>query len=168
MYNIRHILRLHTQHQTTSEIVMQTGIPRSVLKKCREEFNESGLSFEEINELSDIDLAELFTKPEEPPISETMQILLNLFPSIDKELRRRGVTRKLLWEEYRKKYPDGVSRQEFNKHFCKWKRRIVPIMHNGAHRLELKGESMRKKNLVETEKIKSKGTPKMLLQVDKD
>jgi len=129
MYNIRHLLRLHTQHQTTSEIVMQTGIPHSVLKKCREEFIESGLTFEEINELSDKDLAELFTKPEEPPISETVQILLNLFPSIDKELRRRGVTRKLLWEEYRKKYPDGVSRQEFNKRFCKWKRRIVPIMH---------------------------------------
>jgi transposase len=129
MYNIRHILRLHTQHQTTSEIIMQTGIPRPVLKKCIDEFNESALTFDEINELSDIDLAELFTKPEEPPISEKMQAVLDLFPIIDKELRRKGVTRKLLWEEYRKKYPEGLSRQEFLKQFAKWKRRIIPIMH---------------------------------------
>lgn len=129
MYNIRHILRLHTQNQTTKEIIMQTGIPRGVLKKCREEFNQSGLTFEEINELSDKDLAELFTKPEEPPVSEKLKTLFSLFPYIDKELRRRGVTRKLLWEEYKKKYADGVSRQEFNKRFCDWKRRVVPIMH---------------------------------------
>ena len=129
MSNIRHILRLHTQNQTSSEIIMQTGIPRNVLKKCIGEFNESGLTFSEINELSDRDLAELFTKPEELPLSEKLQTLYRLFPTIDKELRRKGVTRKLLWEEYRKKYPDGVSRQQFNKYFSKWKTRIVPIMH---------------------------------------
>jgi|ERR1019366_3767748 DNA replication protein DnaC len=45
---------------------------------------------------------------------------------------------------------------------------ILDRIVHGAHRLELKGESMRKKNLVETvntEKIKSKGSPKMVLQV---
>ena len=129
MCNIRHILRLHTQSQTTSEIIMQTGIPRKVLRKCIREFNESGLTFAEINELTDTDLADLFTKPEEPPVSEKMQKLFDLFPKIDKELRRKGVTRKLLWREYITKYPDGASRQEFNKQFAKWKRRIIPIMH---------------------------------------
>ena len=76
MYNIRHILRLHTQSQTTSEIIMQTGIPRKVLRKCIREFNESRLTFEEINELTDTDLAELFTKPEEPPLSEKVKKLV--------------------------------------------------------------------------------------------
>jgi DNA replication protein DnaC len=42
---------------------------------------------------------------------------------------------------------------------------ILDRIVHGAHRLELKGESMRKKKLVETEKIKSSGSPKMLVQV---
>ena len=42
---------------------------------------------------------------------------------------------------------------------------ILDRIVHGAHRLELKGESMRKKNLDETEKVKSNGSPKMLLQV---
>src|SRR5690242_1794570 len=109
MCNIRHILRLHTQNQTKSEIIVQTGISKIALKKYLKEFNGSGLSFVEINELSDKDLDELFTKPEENPVSEKLQTLFALFPSIDKELKRRGVTRQLLWEEYKSKYPDGVG-----------------------------------------------------------
>src|ERR1035438_3506244 len=84
MCNIRHILRLHTQNQTQSEIILQTGIPNSVLKKYIKEFNVSGLTFAEINELNDKDLEDLFTKPEENPINEKLQTLFNLFPSIDR------------------------------------------------------------------------------------
>src|SRR5437879_481775 len=87
MYNIRHILRLHSQNQTTTEIILQTGIARNVLKKYIQEFKESGLTFAEINEFNDNDLAELFTKPEEEPISEKLQTLLNLFPHIERELK---------------------------------------------------------------------------------
>ncbi|HXB40686.1 MAG TPA: IS21 family transposase [Bacteroidia bacterium] len=129
MCNIRHILRLHTQNQTTTEIILQTGIARNVLKKLIQEFKESGLTFAEINELSDTDLAELFTKPEEEPVSEKLQTLLNLFPHIERELKRKGVTKVLLWEEYIKKHPDGVQWSQFKKTFRKWKTRVVPIMH---------------------------------------
>lgn len=128
MYNIRHLLRLHSQKQTTNEIKMQTGVSRTVLKKLIREFQESGLTFEEINELSDEDLAELFTKPEEEPMSEKYQTLLNLFPYIERELKRKGVTKVLLWEEYIKKHPDGVQWSQFKKSFRKWKTRVVPIM----------------------------------------
>ena len=108
MCNIRHILRLHTQNQTQSEIIVQTGIPRKTLKKYIEIFKASKLSFDELNELSDKDLDELFVIPQEP-VNEKMQTLLKYFPTVDRELRRKGVTIQLLWEEYIKKHPDGVS-----------------------------------------------------------
>ena len=41
MINIRHILRLHTQNQTKSEIVVQTGIPLKILKKYIVDFKAS-------------------------------------------------------------------------------------------------------------------------------
>lgn len=128
MSNIRHILRLHSQNQTQSEIITQTGIPRKILKKYLKDFNKNGLSFTEINELSDEDLTELFVKPEEDQLSVKVQTLHKLFPTIDKELKKKGVTRKLLWEEYKRKHPDGVGKSQFNMYFSLWKSRIIPSM----------------------------------------
>lgn len=127
MCNIRHILRLHTQNQTQSEIIVQTGIPRKTLKKYIEIFKASKLSFDELNELSDKDLEELFVIPQEP-VNEKMQTLLKYFPTVDRELRRKGVTIQLLWEEYIKKHPDGVSQSHFKRHLFRWKSRILPVM----------------------------------------
>ncbi len=127
MCNIRHILRLHTQNQTQSEIIVQTGIPRKHLKMYIEIYKTSKLTFEELNELSDKDLAELFVIPEET-ISEKIQALHKYFPTIDRELRKRGVTIQLLWEEYIKKHPDGASMPHFKRHLFRWKSRIAPRM----------------------------------------
>ncbi len=128
MSNIRHILRLHTQNQTKSEIIVQTGIPRNTLKKYIKNFKASGLSFAEINELNDKDLEELFAIQEENPANEKLKILFSLFPAIDKELKRKGVTRQLLFEEYKSKYPDGVGRSQFKWYFSQWKSRVAPTM----------------------------------------
>lgn len=68
MANIRHILRLHTQNVGFFEIMKETGIVRTTLRKHINDFNKSGLTFEEINELSDKDLEELFMKPQEKPV----------------------------------------------------------------------------------------------------
>ena len=128
MLNIRHILRLHTQNQTMSEIIVQTGIRRPTLKKIICDFKESKLTFSEINELSDKDLEDLFKKPVEAVYSKRLQTLYSLFPEIDKELKRKGVTKALLWEEYKKKYPDGAGSTAFRFHFSQWKSRKIPIM----------------------------------------
>jgi|ERR1700757_1266454 len=128
MNNIRHILRLHTQNQTQSEIIVQTGIPRKTLKKYINDFKKSGLTFTEINELNDKDLEELFVKPEEP-VNEKLETLYSLFPAMDKELKRKGVTKRLLWKEYINKYPEGAGRSQFSWHFSQWKSRVAPTMH---------------------------------------
>ena len=117
MLNIRHVLRLHTQNQTMSEIIIQTGIHRPTLKKIINDFKASRLSFIEINEFSDNDLEELFKKPLDTIHSKRLQTLYNLFPEIDKELKRKGVTKALLWEEYKRKYPDGAGSTAFHFHF---------------------------------------------------
>ncbi len=128
MGNIRHILRLHTQNQTMSEIMVQTGIHRQILKGIIHDFKESKLSFSEINELTDEDLAELFKRPAENRLSDRLKTLYSLFPEIDKELKKKGVTKMLLWQEYIKKYPDGARSSAFLFHFSQWKARVAPSM----------------------------------------
>jgi transposase len=45
---------------------------------------------------------------------------------VDRELRRPGVTRALLWEEYRATYPGGFGYTWFCTHFEAWKGRVRP------------------------------------------
>ncbi len=127
MSNIKHILRLHTQKQTKAEIIAQTGIPPTVLEKYIRDFKSSKLNFTELNELSDKDLEDLFGKPVEKA-NERAQILYNLFPTYEKELKRKGVTRGLLWKEYKIKHPDGVSISQFLWYFSQWKSQATPFM----------------------------------------
>lgn len=50
------------------------------------------------------------------------------WPKMDQELRRPGVTRILLWEEYRAAHPDGFAYTRFCTHFEAWKRWVRPTM----------------------------------------
>src|SRR5215472_2768328 len=93
MIKIRQILRLHSQGHSKLKIAMQTGVARNTLKKYLAAFVASGLSFEQLDALSDKDLEDLFVKGEEKPLSEKLQVLFSLFPTIDKELKKKGVTR---------------------------------------------------------------------------
>jgi transposase len=47
---------------------------------------------------------------------------------VDAELRRKGVTRALLWQEYRADYPEGYGYSWFCQHFDAWKGRVSATM----------------------------------------
>jgi len=129
MIKIRQILRLHCQGHSKLKIAMQTGVARNTLKKYLAVFAASGLTPEQIEALSDKDLDDLFVKPAEKPLSEKLQTLFSLFPTIDKELKKRGVTRQMLWEKYRKAHPDGLGLSQFKQYYAQWKLRVNPTMH---------------------------------------
>jgi transposase len=128
MSKIRHILQLYAQGRSKLLISQQTGISRNTVKKYIKAFVKSEQTYEEINSLSDKDLEDLFIQPDEKLLSEKHRILFNLFPQFDKELRKRGVTRQILWERYKQEHPDGVGRSQFNHHFSQWKKQVNPTM----------------------------------------
>lgn len=51
------------------------------------------------------------------------------FPKMEKELKKRGVTRQILWEQYLSIHPDGFKRSQFNYHYQQWLKRSKPVMH---------------------------------------
>ena len=128
MSKIRQILRLHSQGRSKVQIAAQTGMSRNTLKKYLNEFTESRLTIEEISELSDKDLEDLFVKPDDKPVNDKLQTLFNLFPAIDKELKKKGVTRFMLWEEYKRSHPDGFGKSQFKHYFAQWKAQVNPTM----------------------------------------
>lgn len=128
MNKVRQILRLHSLGIKKLQIAEKTGVARNTIKKYIKAFDQSGLEFKELDKLSDKDLEELFTGLEHRPINKKLQHLFSLFPQMDKELRRKGITRQMLWHDYKEAHPDGVGRSQFNYYFSMWKAQVNPTM----------------------------------------
>jgi len=131
MSKIRQLLRLYTQKKGTKEISKQTGIARNTVKKYIAKYKELKSSIAEINKLDDFALNELFGKstlkvPEDPQRYKQLKLL---FPYIDKELKKTGVTLEMLWYEYSNIHPDGYRRSQFGHLYRQWVKRSNPSMH---------------------------------------
>lgn len=110
-------------------ISAQTDASRNTVKKYLAAFKATGFTFEEVNALDDKELEDLFGKSREHPPSSRMQSMLRCFPYVDKELKRTGVNRQMLWEAYRKEFPDGYHYSQFCFYYNQWKARVNPTMH---------------------------------------
>jgi transposase len=117
MNKIKQILRGHFEGHGSKQLSKLTGVSRNTVKSYLKRFQQTGLSFDEVNQLSDEGLAELILGPPAPvQQSDRLETLLPLLPGIVKKLRTKGMTRQHLWEEYRQKHPDGFQASQFRKH----------------------------------------------------
>lgn len=128
MRNILQLLRLYTQGVSKLQISRQLGLSRNTVKKYIESFHQNSFTYQELSCLSNEDLEELFDG-QIKPVPEKNIVLESLFPTIEKELKRVGVTRQLLWEEYRENHPDGYSYSQFCYHYQNWRGKLKPSMH---------------------------------------
>ena len=100
---IREILRLNQKLKfsirKTAEAV---GISKTSVGEYIAEFKRSGLSYRDVLNLDDKDLAEIFEKRNKT-LNPMYEDLSKEFPYYEKELSRVGVTLYLLWEEYKRR-----------------------------------------------------------------
>ncbi|NQZ52572.1 MAG: transposase, partial [Moritella sp.] len=61
-------------------------------------------------------------------VPDRLKSLRAFFPYMQKELRRPGVNRTILWEEYIVKHSDGYGKTQFNEHYNLWRNRTSPSM----------------------------------------
>jgi len=129
MSKIRQILRMYSQGRSKLSIAAQSGVSRNTAKKYFAAFDASGCTFEEINALNDKELEDFFGNGHERPPDKRMLALQRCFPQVDKELKRTGMNRRILWEAYRKEFPDGFQYTQFCFYYNQWKARVNPTMH---------------------------------------
>lgn len=131
MNKIRQILRLYDQGKGKQTIAGYLELSRTTVRKYLASFDTCGLSLKEVDSLTDSELDELFGKVNQRnrTVSLRMQALQRCFPKIEKELKRTGVTRLLLWEDYMKEFPDGYKYTQFCRYFNDWKAKVNPTMH---------------------------------------
>jgi len=129
MSKLRQILRLYTQGEKKLKISSLTGVSRNTLKKYLKIYLRLGLTIKDIEALSDRELDRLFGENLEPEPCEKYKTLEAFFPAIEKQLRRRGVTRESLWEGYIAVHPDGYKLSQFKYHYQQWIKQTNPVMH---------------------------------------
>jgi len=129
MSKIRKILKMYSQQRPLMTIAAQADASRNTVKKYVAAFKASGFTFDEVNALNDKELEDLFGKSREHPPNARMQSMLRCFPHVDKELKKTGMNRQLLWEAYYKEFPDGYLYSQFCFYYNQWKARVNPTMH---------------------------------------
>jgi len=129
MSKIRQMLRLYHQGESKLKISELTGVSRNTFKKYLKIYEQLGLTLQEIELLSDQELDRLFGERLLPQPGEKYKTLESYFPTIEKKLKKRGITRQILWQEYIASHPDGYQVTQFKYHYQQWLKRSKPVMH---------------------------------------
>ena len=119
---------MYTEGVSKQTISEKTGCSRNTVKKYIRHYIALGMSYAELNKLSNTSLEELF-KTEMPVISEKLKTLRSYFPEMEKALKRKGITREHLWKKYISEHPDGYRQSQFKEHYNRWQKQSVGVMH---------------------------------------
>jgi len=132
MSKVRNIIKLYTEGVSKQSIGERIGLPRNTVKKYIRLFLASGKSPEDIQEMSDSDLEQLFLNMVPRSYledSDRFQTLESFFPYMERTLKHKGITKEHLWVEYITLHPDGYKISQFKYHYLKWVKRRHPVMH---------------------------------------
>jgi transposase len=127
MRRIRELLRLKHENGLSSRVISASlGISKGAVGEYLRRAQVAGLSWPLPEDLTDAALERrLFPglpKPTAVPRAEPN------WAYVDRELRRTGVTRSLLWQEYRAEHPEGYGYAWFCERYETWKSRVSPTM----------------------------------------
>ncbi len=126
MRKIRDVLRLSAAGLSKRQIAASLGIGPTAAGACLRRAREAGVGWPLPDDLDDAALeSRLYPVP-----TTTAKGWRSLpdWPAIHRELRRKGVTLQLVWEEYRAAHPEGYGRSWFCELYRAWEGRLSPTM----------------------------------------
>ena len=126
MRKIRDVLRLSAAGLSKRQIAVSLGIGPTAAGACLRRARESGIGWPLPDDLDDAVL-ERRLYPVPTTTAKDWRSLPD-WPAIHRELRRKGVTLQLVWEEYRAAHPDGYGRSWFCELYRAWEGRLSPTM----------------------------------------
>lgn len=118
MSKVRSILRLLGQGKSKREIARRCRVSRNSIDKYASIFDDHPLGLKELLKLTDKELYSVIAPP--AGHETTHEELYTLFPQYENELKRIGVNKLSLWEEYKNDYPLGVQYSQFCEHFNRY------------------------------------------------
>ena len=121
---IREVQRLKNEAGLSDrQIAAVLGSTRSTVQECLRRARTAGLSWP----LPDLDKDELHERPY-PRTPSAPRYPTPDFEVIQRELATKGVTRMLLWQEYKAAQPDGCQYSAFCRDYAAWLGRQDAVM----------------------------------------
>ena len=118
MRKIRDVLRLNAGGLSKRKIAVSLGIGATAAGDCIRRARQAGLAWPLPDDLGDEALeAAIKARRPEPD-----------WPAVHRELRRKGVTLQLVWEEHRVAHPAGHGYSRFCELYRSWEGRLSPTM----------------------------------------
>ena len=140
MSTIKQLLRLHKQGVSNRKIAEALGIYKGTVNRYVNTFQALGYSIDDLLKLEEPILAGMFCAGSPAYLQERFEDFKPLIPYLEKELSRKYVTRKLLWEEYRAEYPQGYSYSQFCYHLNQLstaRKSGAVFHHDPGHRMQV-------------------------------
>lgn len=116
MSTVKQILRLYQEGKGIKTIARIVGVSKNTVKAYVHTIGLYGLSLPSLLEMEDTALSELLNAPPEGTSNERLSYFKSRLSYWEKELQRPGVTRYLLWQEYRLGQPAGYGYTQFCYH----------------------------------------------------
>lgn len=128
MEKVREIIRLKEQCRLSERAIARAlSVARPVVKEYLDKVKSAGLDYAEIKKMDDDTLLEIIEGRK--TTSERYEILRQKFEYFIQELKRPGVTRRRLWQEYIDEHPAGYTYSQFCYHFQVWRNTSELTMH---------------------------------------
>lgn len=125
---IKQLLILHQQGQGKKTIAKQLGVSKNTIKGYLERIESSEHTINELLLLDNPALEAKLLNGSPSYKDERYECLKDDLFHYAKELKRVGVTKHLLWEEYKEKQPNGYGRSQFCHHLQQHIKNVSPSM----------------------------------------
>src|SRR5665213_3555049 len=113
MYKIRQLLRLYASGRGSKFISSTTGIARNTVKKYLLQLVSSKLTMMEVEEMSDGQMARVFLVEKPKTADQRAEDLKAMLPVLEARLRKRGVTKMMVYAQYIKACTGGYKHSAF-------------------------------------------------------
>lgn len=128
MSQIKQLLQLHKKGESKRSIARILDMSRNTVKTYLDKLSVLEVDIDELLALEDPVLEKQFHIGNPAYKEARFDHLKSRLDYYTKELQRVGVTRHLLWEEYKTDYPDGYKRSQFFFHLAQHKKAAKPSM----------------------------------------
>lgn len=129
MRKIREIMRLKWECGCSHRAIGKSiKVSDSTVSDCLQRAREAGLSWPLPDDLTDDQLEKKLYSPIRNTIGEEKRGKID-WSYIHKELKRKHMTIRLLWLEYREKYPQGIGYSQFCSVYREWGKPLDVWMH---------------------------------------
>jgi transposase len=126
---IKQMIRLRQKGEGFKPIARIVGTSRNTVKKYFHLIDHSGWDTKYLLSLEDHQLESMLSPGASLADDCRYQILEPLLPEYEKELKRVGVNRWVLWGEYRALHPTGYSYTQFCYHVQQYLKKQTAVMH---------------------------------------